>query len=189
MQKIDPAQKTFTFKNRHIKTRLRIDPVERFYYHLSSCNFGDSIVFHPRINGPCRAEEEPKIPRICVAPSVFLCLCAINPDFDLNIYRTVNSLPTVIPTGVSDSRITHERWVLNKTKFSFVGKVDKKIQKLVWDIWKKTSKEESHPVEFGSTDSLSLCVQNKFKNNLKNALIERGLNENLQKSEIFSETT
>jgi len=190
MTKVDlKNKKSFLYSSKRVgKIRLRVDPVERYYYHISYLEWGDSITLRPRSKGPCRAESEPNIPRICVAPSILLCLCAVSAE--ANVYRTESPQIAAIPTKVNDSRITSERWLLNPTKFVFLKTIPREVLDTVYNVAKDvSSRNDNIEVVFGSEDPKELRLQNEFKKTLAATFIEMGFDENLQEVEKFSITT
>lgn len=100
----------------------------RFYYHVTNQDFGKEVVLIPRKYGDNRSDEEPQLPRICVAPTIEGCLISlglncIDVDKQLNIYRTKYKVETMKPYDVCDAYITGERWVVDPTSFVRYGTI------------------------------------------------------------------
>ena len=97
---------------------MRFVAVPRYYYHLTTENFGNIKLLKPRIEGYNRAEDEPKIARTCVSKTIAGCLSAIwlyrGPMY---IYITQKKVNAVYTWGVTDAAITNERWLVTPTWF------------------------------------------------------------------------
>jgi len=108
---------------------------KRFLYHITLENWGNKRRLiplpddHPKIMG--RGYGEPDIARICVGPTPSYCLSAIywyiSREKTVNIYRTSRKVHYIEPWDVSDSAITHEKWLLKPTTFVKVGYISRKI--------------------------------------------------------------
>lgn len=110
----------------------------RYWYHVTDTkHWGESIILNPRI--PVRlGEDEPQIERICVAPTVAQCISAVRPEESfLCIYRTATPVSAYWPNGVSDYRITQEKWLLRPTRFVNVGYIDDYITNALYSIFSK----------------------------------------------------
>lgn len=111
------------------------------FYHISSIDHGESFKFKPRIPRSSLISKEGNIPRICVAPSVYYCLCSIagcSPlDFSDIVLEfkskdgaivspsvyTTEEIP-FIPPNASDFKKNNERWFLKPTIMKRVGYLD-----------------------------------------------------------------
>lgn len=85
--------------------------VKRYWYHLTQTNHGDS--FTARRRPPLlRLKVEPTTPRVCVSNSIPGCFAAILLDRGAvgHVYRYYGN--TVPPSGIWDSVITGERWIV-----------------------------------------------------------------------------
>lgn len=100
---------------------------KQYLYHITSKDWEKEVTLVPKEDGCNRDHREPKIARICTAPTIEGCLIAIHiPDMDhLNVYRTKGKVYSRKPVGVPDSNITGERWVTRTTDFVFVDKIDR----------------------------------------------------------------
>lgn len=101
----------------------------RYYYHLTSLDWGNKVILHPRVKGYYRAEDEPSVSRICVSSEIEGCMVAIPcAQFrSINIYRTAIKTEAVRPYDVVDSNITSEFWILKSKTFIFIGSINKAI--------------------------------------------------------------
>jgi len=94
------------------------------HFHVTEKDWGDKITLYPRQNGDFRPANEPKTPRICVAPTIAQCLLALGGAIDvptLNVYYTHSKThPT---RRVHDAYITEERWILKPAIFYFYTKI------------------------------------------------------------------
>lgn len=89
---------------------LRLDNIPRYHYHITSADYwGKFVVLEPQEDGKNRAYDEPRIGRICVAPSIQHCFCAVQSGNKMYDYRTARPLRSVYPVNVSDYRMTGER--------------------------------------------------------------------------------
>ena len=95
-----------------------------FWYHLTTRNFGTHVTLIPRAKGLFRPDNEPEIPRICVAPTMHQCLLALGTclDNDINVYAAGGD-PTPC-WGVKDSEVTDEHWFLEPTTFTYSGTIE-----------------------------------------------------------------
>ncbi len=101
-------------------------------YHVSPKYLGKAPILTPRIPESRAEAEESVTPRICVCPNVEGCYLAkyTHPDIDvirgsipaMHLYavETDDSVPA---RKVPDARRTGERWLLEPTKFRYVGKL------------------------------------------------------------------
>jgi len=132
--------------------------MKKYYYHITTKNWPDDITLKPRKYGANRADEEPKISRICVAPTIEGCLIALGSCLPLSsniyIYRTIRKVKAITPNDVIDSKITGEMWLLRPIKFKYVGVIKKKTlpEQLCW-------------LDVGRKEALNL--QKKYKKILK----------------------
>jgi hypothetical protein len=97
----------------------------RYWYHVSTTLSRKEIKLFPRLDGDNRDDAEPRIARICVAPSIEQCLTAVpytlNDSF--NIYRTKEMCMADMPYDVFDAHITQEGWIKVPTVFVKVGRL------------------------------------------------------------------
>ncbi len=118
-----------------------------YFYHLTSRKLGLEVSLHPltlseltsignlKIN---RAEEEPDVKKICVAPAIPNCLSALPlDDRRLYVLRTKNKVKAAIPWGVADQRITQERWIVRCTKFIRIGVLTQQMRGCLSQYLKK----------------------------------------------------
>ena len=106
--------------------KMRKTKTPRYYYHITTKDWGDSIVLKPIGNSESfsRPFDEPKIRRTCVAPTVCHCIVAIGMDDCVyNVYRTKEKVLAYFPYGVIDSCVTREKWIISKCEFIKVGEI------------------------------------------------------------------
>lgn len=139
------------------KYMLRSDPVKRYYYHITDNSWPITITLEPRDKGDARDIEEPLIPRICVCPSVALCLCSIEICSSMTVYCTRKKVRSYYPVNVLDSEITDERWLLEPTEFIAITDLPKRVTDEVRSIFKKDF------FIFGSDDLEDVRKQKAFK--------------------------
>jgi hypothetical protein len=107
-----------------MNTKSTAPKQKRYWYFVTGNFFGDSIQLRPRIPHTA-GEEEPRIKRICVAPTIAHCLSAVVMyDRVANIYRTKRRVNASKCWGVGDSEITKEHWLFRPTEFELVGSID-----------------------------------------------------------------
>jgi hypothetical protein len=98
------------------------------WYHLSTTLRDNLIQLSPRDNaeGFNRSDDEPNVKRICVSPTIEQCLVAIPySKWDtFSIYQPIKNVNPKFPTGIFDSEITDERWIVSKTWFKRIGILD-----------------------------------------------------------------
>jgi hypothetical protein len=85
---------------------------------------GNEMELKPRLPHSA-GEDEPRVKRICVAPTAGHCMSAINifgsdPVF---VYRTTRQLKAEKAWDVGDSPITHEHFLRRPSKFEFVSAI------------------------------------------------------------------
>lgn len=117
------------------------------FYHLSKDDSLEQIVssvssitpnsIAPRI--PCKSyAEDQAIPRVCVAPTVWQCVCSIPKDGTLYIYKIDTESVTTPVGGIADIELTDEKWItdedvqlhngrLEMLKIGFI-KIDKQLK-------------------------------------------------------------
>ena len=97
----------------------------RYWYHVSSTLSDKKVYLKPWDNskGFNRTNNEPDVPRICVAPSVEHCLTAIPyyPGDKYVIYRTARKIKATQAHGVFDASVTKEGWIEKPCMFVRVG--------------------------------------------------------------------
>lgn len=97
---------------------------KKYLYHCSHINHGSELVVRrqfPRL----MADGEPKTPRLCVSPTVPQCLSARLFLSSIWVYRTPKPCRGVTPSGVWDSVLTDERWLLPGHKLELVEVIPK----------------------------------------------------------------
>jgi hypothetical protein len=100
----------------------------RFWYHVSSTltRKVETLIPWRNEDGFNRSDNEPNLPRICVAPTIEQCLVALpyRSGSEYSIYRTKMRRKATKPTRVFDANITKEGWLTTKTAFIKIGKFD-----------------------------------------------------------------
>lgn len=101
--------------------------IPQYYYHITDKYLGDKVTLNPidSFDSNKRADGEPEIARICVAPTPQQCLVAI-PYWNRQsyyIYKTTSKKNTVIPWDVMDMEITEEKWFLEDTQFKLYDSI------------------------------------------------------------------
>lgn len=107
-----------------MKTKSTAPKQKRYWYFVTGNYFGDKVRLFPRLPhtaGP----DEPKLKRICVAPTIAHCLSAVVMyDRVANIYRTERRVKATRCWDVGDSEITKEHWLFRPINFELVGSID-----------------------------------------------------------------
>lgn len=122
-------------------------------YHISRIDLGETKMFTPRVPenrwvGKHEAynpfndsliDEDKKFKRICVSPYISGCYKALTGDGDYScefyVYQAANpeyvsrDLPLML---VSDAKKTGEHWILKKTKFKRIGRIEGSAKKWRW---------------------------------------------------------
>lgn len=95
---------------------------KRFFYHLSDVDHGPTLKTTKR-PPKCRAESEPDVPRLCVAPHIPDCLAAklMRLDRTVWIYRTDRPIKGVKPFKLWDEILTGERWMWHPASVVKIG--------------------------------------------------------------------
>lgn len=101
----------------------------QFLYHITRTNFGKrwrpGKLLATSIDRP---DDEPRVARLCVCPTVSGCISAVLGMFDsFWVYRTMRKCRGVIPWKVCDSKITGEQWLLQPVTFIRVGRLNKEL--------------------------------------------------------------
>lgn len=108
------------------------------FYHISSKDHGENFKFKPRIPRSSLISKEGNIPRICVSPSIYYCLCSIAGHRPLDFSDIVLEFksedgtivsPSVyiteevpfIPPDASDFKKNNERWFLKSIIMKRIG--------------------------------------------------------------------
>lgn len=110
----------------------------QFFLHLTHEDWGPKTKLWPKDIGYNRPVSEPKVPRICVAPTLSKCLVAIgvphdNAEGHIYIYRTYHKCRAAYPFKVCDVSVTSERWIKKPTTFVLVGMVHYDwIENILW---------------------------------------------------------
>lgn len=97
---------------------------KRYWYFVTQDFMGNQMDLSPRL--PYSAgEDEPRVKRICVAPTAGHCMSAIMmlPSDPVFVYRTTRKLVAEKAWSVGDSPITHEHFLRRKSKFEFVSAI------------------------------------------------------------------
>lgn len=97
---------------------------KRYWYFTTQEFMGHTMELHPRIPY-CASESEPKVKRICVAPTAAHCMSAIGFGYSTSVYvyRTRRRVFAAKAWGVDDSVITHEHFLLRKSRFELVASI------------------------------------------------------------------
>jgi len=102
--------------------------MKRYYYHITNEPWKNTVRLYPRETGDNRDEREPKTARICVAPTIEGCLVAMYVNRSMfgeyvYLYRTKNKVTARKSTGIMDSHITGEKWIVRPTTFVKIGEL------------------------------------------------------------------
>ncbi len=98
---------------------------KKYLYHVTEKEWPKEITLSPK-HVLLADEDEPKIKRICVSEELSGCFSSINfYDSHSNVYRTKRPVTHYQPFGVSDAKITKEKWLLRKTAFVKVLNVNR----------------------------------------------------------------
>ena len=114
----------------------------RHYYHVTQASELNAvrIVLQPRC-GKHTAWDEPRTPRICVAPTPIHCLAALGECLEyglpIRIYRTAKPEVAQKPEYVEDAKVTKERWLLEPTEF--VLEVEVSARKLPEELFRMST--------------------------------------------------
>jgi hypothetical protein len=104
--------------------KLKKTKTKQFYFRIQDSDLGDDVDFIPIRNYQTnkRAEDEPDVKRICVAPTPAQCLTAIgyHKNQKCVLYVTKNPIFAYQPFGVFDQKTTNEKWLTRKIKFKKV---------------------------------------------------------------------
>ena len=98
----------------------------QFLFHVTSEEWGEEKILLPRDDGDNRDMSEDPIDRVCVSPTLSQCLSAIpySNYKEYNIYRTEKEVRAYYANkSVFDRKITREKWLLEETKFIWVGSI------------------------------------------------------------------
>ena len=113
------------------------------YYRICFEDLGDSVVIHPSIPKHPAKDEDKVIPRICVAPTIYQCIKALEltnfitkdtPSIKVYVYLTsINNLnisTLYYPTSVPDAWITGEMWIKDSCLFrkAFTATIRKQME-------------------------------------------------------------
>lgn len=133
------------------------------FYHVSTKDLGSTVIFKPRDPG---VPSEPSTPRISVASTVAGCIMAISsllqlfPVDTLYIYRTVDSVRTVKPTGVPDVSVTGELWILDDTRFKKIDEIN--TSDFSNELWKEVTSIVNVRNRSQIRDDLSAELENLY---------------------------
>jgi hypothetical protein len=141
---------------------------KQYLYHVTEKDWVREVTLTPKEDGCNRDDREPKIARICTAPTIEGCLIAIHiPLMDhLNVYRTKGKVYSRKPVGVCDSHITGERWVTHSTNFIFVNRIDRVKSRFE----KSYNNQLNNGVNIGDGTEASEKWQMKMKDKIKKFL-------------------
>lgn len=79
----------------------------------------------PRIRGENRSDSEPRVARICVAPSIEHCLTAVPySNYKFNVYRTLRKVRAKPAMEIIDAGVTKEHWITKRVNWIQVGMID-----------------------------------------------------------------
>lgn len=116
----------------------------RYWYFITEKDMGGTMSLTPRKPWGM-SDGEPATMRICVAPTAAHCMSAIDIGSNgrsggtghIYVYRTRRMVKATKPYNVYDSHITREHWLLTKTRFTLVDKLDVSKEtswgRLSWD--------------------------------------------------------
>ncbi len=120
----------------------------RYWYHISTNDFGNNAIIDPNTEGHNRCYGEPKVARFCVAPTIQQCIAAVPleiDDFDdfeypfvfrrnsLYVYQSFGKRTAKYPYSRKkdieegndhlpfDRHITHEGWITQTCRFKKIG--------------------------------------------------------------------
>lgn len=97
-------------------------------YHISLKYLGKKPLLEPRVPA-CASKGEIDTPRICVARTVTGCYLALKQEIDwrgappFHLYRAVVEKSVKAHKSVPDRDWTGERWLLEPTRFEYIGKM------------------------------------------------------------------
>lgn len=103
--------------------RIRIK-TKRYWYFITQDFMGTEMELSPRMPHSA-GDDEPRIKRICVAPTAGHCMSAIMifTNDPVYVYRTARRLVAEKAWNVGDSKITHEHFLRRTSKFEFVSAI------------------------------------------------------------------
>lgn len=104
--------------------KLTQPKTKRYWYFVSQDFMGNQMELSPRVPHSA-GEDEPRIKRICVAPTAGHCMSAIMmlPNDPVFVYRTTRPLVAEKAWSVGDSAITHEHFLRRKSQFELVSAI------------------------------------------------------------------
>lgn len=126
---------------------MRAKPyIKNYYYHISTKLQPVNHILSPQLPGKNSNDDEPKIHRICVCPTIAGCICAVGPcitsilcNKKIHIFRTKNKVNGHFPFcpyghynvfrtkyPVADAHVTGEKWLLRSTNFKYIGYLNSK---------------------------------------------------------------
>jgi len=109
---------------------VKINQNRKHYYHITDEDWPEQVRLYPLKENRGRGASEPKFSRICVCPSVPLCLSAFEIyHYRYAIYKTQYAITAVQPWDLSDQFLTKEMWIIKPINFIFVGMLDEMLQK------------------------------------------------------------
>lgn len=120
--------------------------IKDYYYHISNNLEPCNHLLCPKIPGKNSNDDEPRIRRICVCPTIAGCISAVGPcitssfrNTKIHIFRTKNKVNGYFPFSphghvntfctkypVADAHVTGEKWLLRSTNFKYVGYLNSK---------------------------------------------------------------
>jgi|SRR5579872_785035 len=97
---------------------------KRYWYFVTQDFMGNKMDLYPRLPHSA-GEDEPRVKRICVAPTAGHCMSAIvmHPSDPIYVYRTARRVTAEKAWDVGDSPITQEHFIRRKSKFEFVSAI------------------------------------------------------------------
>ncbi len=90
---------------------------KRYWYHISTNDFGESVVFKPKEDGRNRDRTEVKLARLCVAPTIPQCIVALPlwiDDFDNFEYPSIPRKHSLYVYQSDKKRIAKEPYFRRK---------------------------------------------------------------------------
>ncbi len=109
---------------------------KKHWYHCCQHDHGREWVAEKMVSQTAVTVGEPKVPRLCVCPSIALCFMAryYFPNQLIYIYRTAKERSSVTPFGVRDAVMTRERWLIPPVNMILLATVPLSV------VWRATAK-------------------------------------------------
>lgn len=157
-------------------------------YFVSEKNFDNKILM-PRIPKTISSHEDEKVKRICVSPSLYGALSAIDHDFNTNTMyiHICESNDIYQPTlkQVGDSGVTGELWLLKPTKMRLEYKchIDKYTIEKYHTFYHIYNKNKNIDFSLYDYESNKLCWDKYYKKGLINQIDKKDLIYHVQFNE------